>query len=348
MKHLSILIIFISTIAFSQTETITYQNGAVYTGATADGKREGQGKITYPKGATEANMGEIVTNTKKLSPELEQQRKDILAWVADYWSSYEQNTQESDYNTAVNSMFSRRVKMAEDISQVMGHDVAGKMKPVFKHGLASIRESENIHGEQKRYYYKKLYRVYVESVLNTNPEEGYQRLRHYTGAAYHNREANAQDAIAENIMAESNFETAKQSMEVITTVGQCFPIVSTTLDVVAAGTGIDPVSGKNLSEFERFMKLMMIMAPGKISEAMADSPILKTTLEKFSSKIGSFNPSQIKRVEAFIAKHNGMDTFSSVEWADGQILSYLDGKLNSAFNDYAVKMVDGDGDKNKK
>lgn len=335
-----LLILIVANLQLKAQQTITYETGAVYVGEVSDNLRQGKGKITYPKGVTESNIGDVVTKANQLSPEMEKERKKILRFMDEFYIGYEEEVESKSYNPFLNEILILNAKKAEEISAAMGQDVEGKMKPVFQNGLASIKESESLHGDQKRFYYKKLYKVYVQALLNKNPDEGYQSLRYYTGAAFHNREANMQDAMAEDIMAESNYKTAQASMEVIKMVGDYYKPVGVTLDLVAWGTGTDPVSGKQLTELERFMKAMMIMTPDVLGDAISKYPPMRTSLQSFAKKLGSYNTAQTKLIEDYIIKNIDVPEVGAVDWTVGQIIGQLESKIKGALADSATKAVD--------
>jgi len=255
--------------------TYMYSSGAVYTGEWEQGKRNGKGKITYPKRINESNIGKdpVVLNI--------------------YHSSTKKQVQETlnEYNDESFVLFNEKFdaddyfkRLAEKVGTAYGHDVA-TMKGYCNTGLKQIQLSSILSEEAKLIANNRLKRNYFKAMLNPNNNEALNSVRDYTNAIRKKTDAEKLQAEADHIMLVAY---QKATNDILGTI----PLVDQALNLVSMATGED-LSGAKIPDSKRFFDYIMLIAPGSLKKMITDNPLNKA-LGKFMEKTASLSVKQAK------------------------------------------------------
>ena len=259
-----------------------YSSGAIYTGDWEQGKRNGKGKMTYPKKINENNIGNgpVVLNI--------------------YHTGTKKQVQEklSEYNDESLAIFNEEFdsdnyfkNLAEKVGTAYKHDVE-TAKGYYNTGLKQINLSSILSDEAKLIMRNRQKRNYLKAMINPNNNEALNSIRDYTYAIRKKTDAEKFQVEADHIMLVAY---QKLTNDILGTI----PLVDQALGIVSMATGED-LSGEKIPDAQRFFDYIMLIAPGSLKKMISNNP-LNEALESFTKKAGSLT---IKQANKLIYKCN--------------------------------------------
>lgn len=200
---------------------------------------------------------------------------------------------ETDFTTP---QFEKLKKRAILLAQVSGLD-ENRLTPLYKAGRSRIERAafdavDPLRAEHLKARYgidlsqdyrnaltEKLSIAYLTCLIQADREEADRHLTAFVQGLEKFSQAEQLNSLSQVEMLEAQQELASSLLSAV-------PVLSDALDILAVGTGEDPLTGKKLSAAERWVNFLLMATPEFIDAMIKKSPAIGITLDKLSKTKG--------------------------------------------------------------
>ncbi len=295
---LSITLIFVLSITVSAQEVVSgdcnngtgtfkYQNGAEYTGQWKNGKRQGKGKITYPRNALEENLGPGPVVDEPEKPTIPEHilalRQRILDDVNHYGIDYM-------FFHGAEGMLGL-VADAERVGEYIGHnkieplpEAPNKHKTIIrdyfelaKKIIRRAEDSQRVDTEAKNYYYNLIHLNYIRNLCKLDMATGLQGMRDYANTLRNFQDAERLQIEADNILLMNYQKTTQDILETV-------PYVDKALSIIYMATGED-LTGQPIKPFKRWWDVLSLVTPTVLDKMLDKMPKMSKALSEITERL---------------------------------------------------------------